>query len=596
MKMTVEEIKKAILKKTTQAIERIFGQEPESLEIGFPPEIEFGDFTIPCFSLAKQFKKSPVEIAKLLAKEIERDPLFQRVEGVGPYLNFKVQNKFLFEAICTEVISQGEKFGNSDIGRGERVMVEYLSPNTNKPLHLGHVRNGVFGMAISNLLEAVGFKVIKANLINDRGVPICKSMLAWKKWANGATPETEGMKGDHFVGKWYVRYNQEAKKSPEIEKELDREVHELLRKWEAGDPETRHLWETMNQWVYQGFEETYQKLGFEFDVFYYESDTYKLGKDIVFEGLRKGVFKKDEKGAVIFELPEEFGRDKDGKPKKVTILREDGTSLYITQDLGTALLKVTEHNLDRSIYVAGSEHEYYFRCLFTILKALGYGWADKCYHLSYGMVYLPEGKMKSREGKVVDADDLIAEMEELALEEIKKREAEEEISEQEAKERAHKIGVGAIKFYLLRIRPTQDIHFDPEKSISFDGFTGPYCQYAFARTAGILRKAKTSYPKLEIQEIDFSVLGSNQEELQLARQLMKFPEEVEKAAKEFNPARIVNYVYETAQIFNQFYNKHSVLSANDPKLVKARLILVKAVSIVLKKGLNLLGIEVLERM
>jgi len=362
------------------------------------------------------------------------------------------------------------------------------------------------------------------------------------------------------------------------------------------------LWKMMNSWVYDGFEKTYQKIGLKFDVFYYESNTYNLGKDIIEQGLKRGVFYRDGKNAVIFNLPEEFGRDEKGESKKITLLRPNGTSVYMTQDLGTALLKFKEYNLGQSIYVVGSEQNYHFKCLFKILEALDYPWIKECYHLSYGMVYLPEGKMKSRKGKVVDADDLIEEMEKLAVKEIEKKE--KNLSKEEKNSRAAKIGIGAIKFYLLRVHPGQDIYFEPEKSISFDGFTGPYCQYAYVRTVGILKNAFLADTALadmlrntviDIEKIDFSLLKS-QEELLLAQKLIQFPDEIISATDKFNPSRIVQHIYETAKVFNQFYHLHPVIYQEDKELAKARLALVKATAIVLKKGLNLLGIECLERM
>jgi arginyl-tRNA synthetase len=415
-------------------------------------------------------------------------------------------------------------------------------------------------------------------------------MLAWERFGNGATPESEGAKGDHFVGKWYVRYAIESEKDPAMEQN----IQEMLQKWEAGDPGTLALWTKMNQWVYDGFAETYKRFGMEFDVFYYESDTYKLGRDVIAEGLQKGVFAKDDRGNTIYHLPEKrFGLEKNGLPKKVTVLRPDGTSLYITQDIGTAILKVTEHRLDSSVYVVGSEQEHHFKCLFSMLDALGYAWASNCYHLSYGMVYLPEGKMKSREGKVVDADDLIAGMVELAEEEIRKRDLEHKLSDAEVRHRAAAIGVGAIKYYLLRVRPTQSINFDPAESISFDGFTGPYCQYAYARIFGILEKA--GQRGVESSAVDFSLLG-NIEELLLLKMLIQFPEEVASAVSEYNPSRVAAHVFNTAKAFNQFYNKHAVLQAESNELTAARLALIKATAVVLKRGLNLLGIDVLENM
>jgi arginyl-tRNA synthetase len=440
------------------------------------------------------------------------------------------------------------------------------------------------------MLEATHNEVIKSILINDRGVHICKSMLAWERYGNGATPESEGIKGDHFVGKWYVRYAIESEKDPSIEQN----IQEMLKKWETGDPETLALWAKMNQWVYDGFAETYQNFGMEFDVFYYESDTYKLGKDVIAEGLKKGVFSLDDRGNTVYFLPKaQFGTEKGGSTKKVTVLRPDGTSLYITQDIGTAILKVTEHKLDSSVYVVGSEQEHHFKCLFAMLEALGYTWAPNCYHLSYGMVYLPEGKMKSREGKVVDADDLIAGMVELAEEEIRKRDPERTLTEAEIKQRAAVIGVGAIKYYLLRVRPTQSINFDPAESISFDGFTGPYCQYAYARIFGILEKA--GQRGMEGGSADLSLLG-NIEELLLLKMLIQFPEEVAGGVAEYNPSRVAVHVFNTARAFNQFYNKHAVLQAGNDALTAARLALIKATAAVLKRGLELLGIGVLENM
>jgi arginyl-tRNA synthetase len=496
----------------------------------------------------------------------------------------------LFGDVCNHIITEADRYGNSAVGQAKRAMVEYLSPNTNKPLHLGHLRNGALGMAIANMLEATGHWVVKANLINDRGVHICKSMLAWQRWGQGATPESEGIKGDHFVGNYYVRYAREVEEDPALENQ----VQQLLQKWEAGDPDVVKLWKKMNGWVYEGFAETYRQFGLEFDTYYYESDTYKLGKDIIQEGLQKKVFVTDDRNNTVFYLPQAaFGRDKNGELKKITVLRPDDTSLYITQDIGTAILKINDHHLDYSIYVVGSEQEYHFKCLFMMLDALGYAWAKDCTHLSYGMVYLPEGKMKSREGKIVDADDLISEMKKLAVDEIRQRDPEKRLSEEEVIRRADKIGVGAIKFYLLRVRPIQSINFDPAESISFDGFTGPYCQYAYARIFGILEKSGN--PVFDINNCDFSVLG-NTEELQLLQKLIQFPDEVQSAVSEFNPSKIAVHVFNTAKAFNQFYNKHPVLHAENDRLVNARLALIKATAVVLKKGLNLLGIEVLENM
>ena len=593
--MESRQLKESILTQIEHAAEKTFGTSPDGLNLVYPPGVDMGDFACGCFPMAKQYRRSPNDIAQKIAKNIPSGEIIQKAEASGPYINIKVSNAVLFGEICSEIIKKQEKFCTPNTRPKKRVMVEYLSPNTNKPLHLGHLRNGALGMAVANILTAAGHHVVKANLINNRGVHICKSMLAWQRWGNGTSPKSEGIKGDHFVGKWYVKYAQEAEKDPGLETE----VQKMLQRWEAGDPEIVKLWKMMNDWVYEGFSETYKKFGLNFDVFYYESDTYKLGKDIIVKGLEKQIFQKvlRDNGAgenVVFHLPvEKFGLEKNGDPKKITVLRDDGTSLYMTQDIGTAILKATEHNLDQSIYVVGSEQVHHFQCLFEILKAFGYPWADGCYHLSYGMVYLPEGKMKSREGKIVDADDLIEEIENLAAQEICRRNEENPLSEQELKYRKQIIGQGAIKFYLLRVRAMQDIHFDPQESISFDGFTGPYCQYAYARISGILRNAENL--GLTAGYDDGNLLG-NDEELQLIRHLVRFPEEFEISVNDLTPSRLAVHVFNTAKAFNQFYNKHQVIHADTKELAKARLLLIKAAGIALKTGLNLMGIDVLERM
>lgn len=588
--MPVERLKQHILEQIAEAGRKAFGQSPEGLEIGFPPDLKLGHFAVGCFPLSKKLRKSPAEIANTLAAAISADEVIESATAAGPYINFMLANRVFCGNAIDTILAAGDRYGDVPLGRNRRVMVEYLSPNTNKPLHLGHLRNAALGISVSRMLDATGHWLVKSILINDRGVHICKSMLAWERFGKGATPESEGVKGDHFVGKWYVRYAIESEKDPTLEQN----IQEMLKKWESGDPGTLALWKKMNQWVYDGFAETYRRFGMDFDVFYYESDTYKLGKDVIAEGLQKGVFAKDERGNIVYHLPEaQFGTEKGGAPKKVTVLRPDGTSLYITQDIGTAILKVTQQKLDSSVYVVGSEQEHHFKCLFSMLGALGYAWALSCYHLSYGMVYLPEGKMKSREGKVVDADDLIAGMAELAEEEIRRRDPERKLSEAEVGRRAAIIGVGAIKYYLLRVRPSQSINFDPAESISFDGFTGPYCQYAYARIFGILEKA--GQRGMEGHAVDFALLG-NIEELLLLKMLIQFPEEVASGIAEYNPSRVAVHVFNTAKAFSQFYNKHAVLQAGSNELTAARLALIKATAVVLKRGLNLLGIDVLENM
>ena len=588
--MPVKRLKEALLDKIAAAAQKIYNQIPDGLEIGFPPNTDLGHFAVACFPLAKQFRSSPADIAKKLAENILPDDVLQKATATGPYLNLTLFPGILFGDVCSEIFAADSSYGKSLTGRNKRVMVEYLSPNTNKPLHLGHLRNGALGMSVAKLYETTGHWVVKANLINDRGVHICKSMLAWQRWGDGSTPESVGKKGDHFVGEWYVRFAREA----DSDADLENQVQKMLQQWESGNSETVGLWKTMNSWVYDGFSQTYQNFGLEFDAFYYESDTYKLGKDVIQQGLKAKVFVSDEHGNTVFQLPaKEFGQEKNGDAKKVTVLRPDGTSLYITQDIATSILKIEEHDLNFSIYVVGSEQEYHFKCLFQILADLGYEWAQDCYHLSYGMVYLPEGKMKSREGKIVDADDLIAEMKKLAADEIHQRDPEKNLSDDEVNRRAEIIGIGAVKFYLLRVRPTQSINFDPAESISFDGFTGPYCQYAYARIFGILEKVASA--NLNPDNTDFALLG-NTEELQLLQKVMEFPAEVEGAVKELNPSRIAVHTFNTAKAFNQFYNKHKVVQAGNDQLVSARLALIKATAVVLKKGLDLLGIDVLENM
>jgi len=588
--MSIDHLKTHVLDRISEACRKVFNQTAEGIEIGFPPDLQLGHFAVGCFPLSKRLRKSPAEIARPLADAISADGVIESAAAAGPYINFRLANRVFFGGAIDAILAAGDRYGNGSVGRGRRVMVEYLSPNTNKPLHLGHLRNAALGISVSRMLAAADHRLVKSILINDRGVHICKSMLAWERFGQGATPQSEGVKGDHFVGKWYVRYAVEAEKDATLEKG----IQDMLKRWEDGDPQTVELWRRMNQWVYDGFAETYRRFGMDFDVFYYESDTYTLGRDVIAEGLQKGVFSRDERGNTVYHLPEkQFGLEKNGAPKKVTVLRPDGTSLYITQDIGTAILKVTQHRLDSSVYVVGSEQEHHFKCLFAMLEALGYPWAPNCHHLSYGMVYLPEGKMKSREGKVVDADDLIAGMVELAEEEIRRRDPEGRLSDDEVKQRAAVIGTGAIKYYLLRVRPTQSINFDPAESISFDGFTGPYCQYAYARIFGILEKA--GQRGIEEHGLDFALLG-NIEELLLVKLLIQFPEEVASGVAEYNPSRVAVHVFNTAKAFNQFYNKHPVLQAGSRELAAARLALIKATAVVLKRGLNLLGIDVLENM
>jgi len=585
----IENIKKQITDSLQSAIYKTYQIKLAELELDFPPDIKLGDFSFGCFGLAGALKKSPIAIAEELASAVGKNSVIKEITATGSYLNFRVNESSLFGALINQIVgTEKRNFLQSQQNQGEIIMVEYLSPNTNKPLHLGHLRNGALGMAISGLLENSGASVVKANLINDRGIHICKSMLAWQKWGNNSTPQSFGMKGDHFVGHWYVEYSKQQSIHPEIEEE----AREMLRKWEEGDPGVRKLWEQMNAWVYDGFNETFKKLNLQFDKIYYESETYNLGKDLVDSGLKKGVFKKEENGAITALLPAEiFGTEKDGALKKATLIRADGTSVYLTQDLGTAKLKIDENNLTQSIYVVGSEQDYHFMVLFQILKMLGFSWADKLFHLSYGMVYLPEGKMKSREGIIVDADDLVSHMIEMAEHEIKSRDKDGELPREEVLTRSKVVADAAIKYYLLQYNPRQDIHFDPKASLSFEGNTGPYCQYTYARAKSILSKVDN----YKYTEVDYSALVELEERI-LANRLIDLREKAAKSASELNPAQLVAGLFELCKAFNQYYHKHQVIGENDEKTKKARLMLVRAISLVIKQSLSLLNIKVLEKM
>lgn len=536
-------------------------------QVEYPLNPNFGDFAI---CLSPLFLKS----SELLKKRILEINSIERVELVGIYLNIVIKKEIFLRAAIEEA-------GKVEKEKKRNLLVEYITPNTNKPLHIGHLRNGFLGMAISNIFEEKGYNLIKINLLNNRGVHICKSMLGYRLYGGDKTPQTEGVKGDHFVGDYYVLYGKEEEKNPSVKEE----IHEMLSLWEKGDKETISLWEKMNSWVYKGFEETYSNFGFRFDKTYYESDIYNLGKEIILKGLENNIFYKGEDGEILFNLnPKEFGLTKEGEERKITLLRKDGTTLYVTQDIALAVKKSEEYDFEKSIYITGKEQDYYFKTLLSILNALNYPWAKDIYHLSYGMVNLPEGKMKSREGKIVDADNLLLEVKENARKEIVKRYGEID----DLEERVDKIALGAIKFQFLFVNHTQDIQFDPKKSISFDGATGPYCQYAYARARSIMRRGG------EIGEVDYSLLKED-EEIVLGRKILLFEREIDNSANNFNPSRIANYIYELSKEFNRFYNKHSVLESKED-IKKARIALVDAVSKTLKKGLHILGIPVLEEM
>ena len=577
-------IKDELLEIILEGVEALYGKKPlEEIIIETPPNIQLGDFAVGCFLFAKQFKKSPTEIAKELAKKLEeKNSDFAQFSAVGPYINLKIDNQKLFKNICREKLKPFKK-------NGQTVMVEYLSPNTNKPLHIGHLRNGSTGMAMSLILEFTGYNVVKANLVNDRGIHICKSMLAWQKFGKGATPESTGIKGDHFIGDYYVLFSEKSKQDPSL---LD-EVQVMLKKWEEGDPEVIKIWKMMNAWVLAGFKDSYKKIGLEFDIEYLESEIYKSGKEIVKEGAKRGILVEEDSGALFYMLPKkEFGENEDGTFKKLTLLRENGTSVYATQDIAVAAKKAIDYKLDASIYVVGEEQEYYFKTLFAALQGLGYSWADRCYHLAYGMVDLPDGKMKSREGNVIDADDLIKDVVALAKKEIRIGD-EEKLGQREINSRATKISLGAIKFFLLRTGPKNKITFKIKESIAFDGFTGTYVQYAYTRAKGIVRKAESA--GIMDTESSFHLIGNNPEERLLAQQIILFSEKIEKAAETYNPSVVANAVYNLAKTFHKFYNEHPVIT-EETELASQRLALISTTAKIIETGLGLLGIETLENM
>ncbi len=582
-----------------KALTDLYKTEADSAQISFQKtrkEFE-GDFTLVVFPFLRASQKKPEQTAQDIGNYIQENchyiGSFNVVKG---FLNLSLHDN-CWLSFFNEVLPQ-TRFGFKTIRPdAKHVMLEYSSPNTNKPLHLGHIRNNLLGYSVAELLKANGYKVTKANLVNDRGVHICKSMLAWKKFGNGETPDSSGMKGDHLVGKYYVEFDKQYKKEiealiksgagkEEAEKKapLMQEVQEMLRRWEAGDKETIELWKTMNSWVYSGFNITYKTLGVNFDKMYYESNTYLLGKETVEEGLKKGVFYKKDDGSVWIDLT---GNGLDHK----LVLRSDGTSVYITQDLGTAIERFKEFtDLSQLIYTVGNEQDYHFKVLFLILEKLGYTWARECYHLSYGMVELPEGKMKSREGTVVDADDLLREMFDTAREETLKRGKTDDMAEDEKEKLFTTIGLGALKYFILKVDPKKKMLFDPKESIDFDGNTGPLIQYTHARIQSVLRKAD-SLPITVSEELKL-----HEKEKELIKVLYEFPKTVEEAGKLYNPGVVANYTYELAKLFNQFYHELNILKEENTEIKNMRLALAVKCGQVIKQAMGLLGVEVPERM
>jgi arginyl-tRNA synthetase len=559
-----------------------------------------GDITLVVFPLLGISRKAPeitgLEIGAYLQEHVREVVAFNVVKG---FLNLSIGDRFYLEFLNHAL--DEENFGIMPVCEAaETVMIEYSSPNTNKPLHLGHIRNNLLGCSVCNIIEATGKKVIRTNLVNDRGIHICKSMLAWQKWGGGETPESSGKKGDHLVGDYYVKFDRHYKQEvsglmesgisrEEAEKKapLLLEVQEMLRKWEFGDPSVIALWKTMNEWVYKGFTETYRRLGITFDKIYYESDTYLVGRDTVLEGLKNGIFRQHPDGSVWVDLTAE------GLDEKV-LLRADGTSVYITQDIGTAQVRKNEYHPSRMVYVVGNEQNYHFRVLRLVLDKLGFPWAQHLYHLSYGMVELPEGKMKSREGTVVDADDLMDEMIKSAREMSLDLGKLEGLSPGEKEEIFRIIGLGALKYFILKVDPVKNMTFNPRESIDFDGNTGPFIQYTHARIRSVFRKAGengTTIP--EKARIDLSL---NEKEKNILKMIHDFPLVIKDAGQSLNPSLIANYMYDVAREYNQFYHDYSILKEADSGIKDMRLLLSVLASKVIKKGMGLLGIEVPERM
>ena len=577
--MTAEQF---IAEKAVLAVKSLYGADlPLSMmQVGVTRKDFEGDYTLVVFPLLKTSHKSPVDTGNAIGGWlVENCPEISAFNAVQGFLNLSLSNVYWRETL--DAVHSDGTFGQLP-STGRRIMVEFSSPNTNKPLHLGHVRNNLLGASISNLLKAAGNEVIKTTLVNDRGVHICKSMYAWQERFDGATPESTGKKGDHLVGDCYVEYAKMEKEDPSV---IDK-VHEMLVKWEEGDPEVRKLWEMMNGWVFDGFEQTYKSLGISFDKTYYEHDTYLLGKEIVQRGLQMGVFVKDPDGSVWCDLTA------DGLDRNL-VLRSDGTSVYITQDMGTAERRFSEYSLDSHIYVVGDEQIYHFQVLKLILKKLGYEWADQIYHLSYGMVELPEGKMKSREGTVVDADDLIQKMYDEAKATSEESSKLDSLSDEEKDKLYGIIGLGALKYFILKVDPRKKMLFNPKESIDFNGNTGPFIQYTHARICSILRKAAER--GIELGGVPAEVELSPKE-IRLVKILSAYPQKVQEAADSFSPAVLANFSYELAKEFNQYYHDTPILKEENREVLVMRLSLIDTLASVLRKAMAILGIELPDRM
>jgi len=583
------------------AMAKLYGQEvaPESIQVNLTRKDQNGDYTVVVFPLLKVSQKSPDITGQELGTEIIANVTeVASFEAVKGFLNLTLSPEYWLGILRSASESENYGYQQAD-DNSPLVMIEYSSPNTNKPLHLGHIRNNLLGYSLSRLLSVCGNKVVKTNIVNDRGIHICKSMLAWQKWGNGATPESTGIKGDHLVGDYYVKFDKEykaeltalesqgmSKEEAEEKSTLMAEAREMLRKWEAGDAEVRSMWEMMNTWVYAGFDETYKILGVDFDKIYYESNTFKVGREQVLEGLEKGKFYRREDGSVWADLTE------NGLDEKL-LLRKDGTSVYMTQDIGTAKERFNNYNIDKMVYVVGNEQNYHFQVLSILLDRLGFEWGKDLVHFSYGMVELPEGKMKSREGTVVDADDLVADMIATAREMGKEQGKLDGYSQEEAEEVYKTLALGALKYFILKVDPKKNMTFNPKESIDFNGNTGPFCQYSYVRVQSILRKAAELgfVPKIISDETVFSA-----KEIQILRMIEQFPNVVIEAGKVYSPAIIANFAYDLAREFNQFYHDYPIIKETDEQKRNMRLTLCNVVGKTIKNALWILGIDVPERM
>ena len=587
-------LQNTLSEKVKQAISQLYNASLESVEFQSTRKEFEGDITVVVFPMLRVVKGNPVQIGEAIGEYLVANvDVVIRFNVVKGFLNLVFSDTYFVDFFNS--VSDFSNFGKQT-GTNETYMVEYSSPNTNKPLHLGHVRNILLGYSVAEILKASGKKAYKTQIINDRGIHICKSMLAWEKFGNGETPEISGLKGDKLVGNYYVKFDQEYKKEvlqlmaeglTESEAKIKApslvKAQEMLRKWEAGNKDVVSLWKMMNDWVYDGFNKTYQSIGVDFDTLYYESNTYLLGKEVIKEGLQKEVFFQKKDGSIWCDLTE------DGLDEKI-VQRRDGTAVYMTQDIGTAIQRVKDYqDITGMIYTVGNEQDYHFKVLFLILKKLGYQWADHLYHLSYGMVDLPSGKMKSREGTVVDADDLISDMAKTAKKISEELGKIDDFTEKEKEHLYHTIGLGALKYYILKVDPKKRILFNPEESVDFQGNTGPFIQYTYARIQSILRKGE-----LSVKSSNLEVLHPKEKEL--IKQLQLFPETIQQAAAQYSPALIANYTYELVKSFNSFYQNVSILGADFEEEKSFRIKLSRAVSDVIKTAFGLLGIDVPERM